>query len=53
MRHLQKITLGSIVFVVVYIFVGSLDISEYKNHHRAIGVVSGSQEFLTSATVKR
>lgn len=41
------------MFVVVYIFVGSLDISEYKNHHRAIGVVSGSQEFLTSATVKR
>lgn len=53
MWHLQKITLGSILVVVVYIFVGSLDIAEYQSHHRATDVVSGSQEFLTSATIKR
>ncbi len=53
MRHLQKFALGSILVVVGYIFVGSLDIAEYKRHHEVSDIVSGLQEFLTSATVKR
>ena len=53
MGHLQKIGVGRILGVVAYIFVGSLDIAEYKRHHEVADIVSGSQKFLTSATVKR
>lgn len=53
MRHLQKFALGSILVVVGYIFVGSLDITEYRTHHEVRDITSGTQEFLTLATIKR
>lgn len=53
MRHLQKITLGSILVVVAYIFVGSINIDEYTRHHSISQSVSGEQQFLTTATIKK
>lgn len=53
MRHLQKFALGSILVVVGYVFVGSINVEEYTRHHRSAQSVSGQQEFLTTATIKR
>ena len=53
MRHFQKFALGSILVVVVYIFVGSFDIWEYRQHHEWRESVSDQQDFLTTATIKK
>jgi cardiolipin synthase len=53
MKHFQKFALGSILVVVVYLFVGSFDITEYKQHHAWRESVSGHQDFLTTATIKK
>jgi cardiolipin synthase A/B len=53
MKHLQKFALGSILVVVAYLFVGSFNITEYRQHHEWRESVSGQQDFLTTATIKK
>ncbi|MBP6921416.1 hypothetical protein KBB89_02625 [Candidatus Gracilibacteria bacterium] len=53
MKYFQRFVLGGILVVVGYIFIGSVDIAEYRSHRRQIGTISGQQEFLTSAVIKK
>lgn len=53
MRHLPKVALTCILVAVLFLFVRSIDSQEYRNHHQSGTLVSGDQQFLTDAVLKK
>lgn len=51
-NRLQKISLTLISVMVIFLFITSFDVSEYRSHHANIPQVSGEQTYLTEANIK-